>query len=35
VDYLMPAAEIAKALLALAHEPLQIATNPDSAGLAD
>jgi two-component system, chemotaxis family, CheB/CheR fusion protein len=27
VDYLMPAVEIAKALLALAHEPLQDATN--------
>jgi len=34
VDYLMPAVEIAKALSALAHEPLQDAKKPDNAGLA-
>ena len=32
VDYLMPAVEIAKALSALAQEPLQGAKKPDSAG---
>ena len=34
VDHLMPAIEIAKALSALAHEPLQDAKKPDNAGLA-
>ena len=35
VDYLMPAVGIAKALLALTHEPLKDATNPDNPGLPD
>ena len=34
VDHLMPAVEIAKALSALAHEPLKDAKKPDNAGLA-
>ena len=34
VDYLMPAVEIAKALSALAHEPIQDAKKPDNTGLA-
>jgi chemotaxis response regulator CheB len=33
VDHLMPAIEIAKALSALAHEPLQDAKKPNNAGL--
>ena len=35
VDHLMPAVEIAKALSALAREPIQDATNRDNAGPAD